>query len=166
MHEEFEERAGNKINVLACALIGASKPEDLSSSREGTNMRIAFKTMLFSAIVLCTTAAFAANATKLTVPFNFTAMGQSFPAGSYSLTMGMNNSVVTLASFTDSSKRITWLMMPADPRNELGVVTFDALGLNRTLRTIQVGCHITPNLTMGGKHGKRGISATTSLSGQ
>ncbi len=129
-------------------------------------MRIALKTLLFAAIVLCTTAAFAANASKLTVPFSFTAMGRSFPAGSYSLTMNMNNSEVTLASFTDSSKRITWLTLPADPRNELGVVTFDALGLNRTLRTIQVGSHITPNLTLGNKHEKHGISATTSLSGQ
>ena len=129
-------------------------------------MRIALKTLLLSAIVLCTTAAFAASGGKVTVPFSFTAMGQSFPAGSYSLTMNMNDSVVTLASFTDSSKRITWLVIPADPRNELGVVTFDALGLNRTLRTIQVGSHITPNLTTGDKHGKRGVSATTSLSGQ
>ena len=129
-------------------------------------MRITLKTLVFSAIVLCTTAAFAADRARVTVPFSFTAMGQPFPAGSYSLTMNMNNSIVTLASFTDVTKRITWLMTPADSKNDLGVVTFEALGLSRTLKTIQVGDHITPDLTTAFKHEKRGVSATTSLSGQ
>jgi hypothetical protein len=74
-----------------------------------------------------------------------------------------NNSIVTFYNRTDTAKRLTWLVRPADARKAPGVVTFDALGTNYSLKNIQVGSRITPNLDLPAN---RGVSATTSISNQ
>jgi hypothetical protein len=121
-----------------------------------------FKTLALSAAALCATAAFAANQARVDVPFSFTAKGQSFPAGTYSVALDSNHSYITMASNSDTTKHITWNVTPADKINAAALVKFDQTGANYALRSIQVGTKVTPNLDKS----KPGVSATTSISGQ
>ena len=126
-------------------------------------MRISLKSLLLTSVLTFATTAFAADLLTVNVPFTFTAMGQPFPAGHYDIAMNSNHCIVTLYSTTDATKRLTWLVRPADARNAAGVVTFNELGPNYTLKNIQVGERITPNLDT---RTNRGVSATTSISNQ
>ncbi len=121
-----------------------------------------FKTLALSAAALCATAAFAANQARVDVPFSFTAKGQSFPAGSYSVALDANHGFITMASNSDATKHITWNVTPADKINDTALVKFDQTGANYALRSIQVGTKVTPNLDKQ----KPGVSATTSIGGQ
>jgi hypothetical protein len=125
-------------------------------------MKFSLKTLIPS-VAFCATAALAANQAKVNVPFDFTAQGHSYPAGSYEVTTDMNHNFVTLASQTDATKHLTWLVGPADARKMPAVVTFDQAGTGYYLKTVQMGNRITPNLDT---HSKAGISATTSIGGQ
>jgi hypothetical protein len=124
-------------------------------------MRISLKTLALSSAMLCATAALAADRFAVNVPFTFTAMGQSFPAGHYDIAVNGNNGFITLYSETDTTKRLTWAVGPAEARTAPSVVTFDEIGTNHALKNIQVGSRITPNLDTAIS---RGISATTSIS--
>jgi len=126
-------------------------------------MQFSVKTLAVSSIALCATAAFAANQARVDVPFNFTAKGESFPAGSYKVVLDSNHNFVTLASNSDTSKHLTWNVGPGDGIQAPAVVKFDEVGSDHALRSIQVGSRVTPNLDT---HNKRGISATTSIGGQ
>jgi hypothetical protein len=128
-----------------------------------TIMRISLKPLVLASAIFCASAAMAADLVTVNVPFTFTAMGQSFPAGHYDIAVTGNNSLVTLYSKTDATKRLTWVVRPADARKAPGVVTFDALGTNHSLKNIQVGSRITPNLD---PQVNPGVSATTSISNQ
>jgi hypothetical protein len=130
---------------------------------EGIKMPLNMKSLVVSSVVFCATAAFAANQTKVNVPFDFTAGGQSYPAGSYEVGLSMNSSVVTMASKTDATKHFSWNVGPADAANAPAVIKFDQLGASYTLKTIQVGEHVTPILDKGVEPS---VSATTSISGQ
>ena len=127
-------------------------------------MQLTLKTLVLSSAALCATAAIAANQARVDVPFSFTAKGQSYPAGSYAVTLDANHNFVTMTNNTDAAKHITWYVSPADPAQAPALVTFDQLGTDHTLRTIQLGEHVTPNLDTPTK--RRGISATTSIGGQ
>jgi hypothetical protein len=120
------------------------------------------KTIALSAAALCATAAFAANQARVDVPFSFSAKGESFPAGTYSVALDSNSNFVTMASNSDATKHITWSVGPADKRNAAALVKFDAVGPGYALRSIQVGEKVTPNLDKS----KPGVAATTSISGQ
>lgn len=135
----------------------------LSSWKRTRNMRISLKPLVLASAILCASAAMAANLVTVNVPFTFTAMGQSFPAGHYDIAVTGNNSLVTLYSRTDASKRLTWVVRPADARTAPGVVTFDELGSNYSLKNIQVGSRITPDLD---RRANRGVNATTSVGNQ
>jgi hypothetical protein len=126
-------------------------------------MKFTLKTLAVPTIGLCATAAFAANVARVDVPFSFTAQGQSYPAGQYEVTTDLNRNFVTLASETDSSKHLSWVVGPADIARMPAVVTFDAADTGYYLKTVQMGDKITPNLDA---HSKAGISATTSIGGQ
>ena len=135
----------------------------LFSLLEEINMRLTFKALLLSSAAVCATASFAATQARVNVPFNFTAKGQSYPAGTYDVSMDSGSSFVTLASKTDPARQISWLVGPADPANKFAVVKFDETGSDYALKTIQMGDKITPNLNSRPQHG---ISATTSIGGQ
>jgi hypothetical protein len=126
-------------------------------------MQINFKAIAFSSIAFCATAAFAANQARVDVPFNFTAEGHSYPAGSYEVALDANQNVVTMASKTDATKHISWTVGPAEAANTPAVIKFDHVGADYALKTIQVGEHVTPILD---KNVQPSVSATTSISGQ
>jgi hypothetical protein len=132
-------------------------------------MRISLKPLVLASALFCATALFstsaamAADLVTVNVPFTFTAMGQSFPAGHYDIAVHGNNSLVTLSSRADATKRLTWVVRPVDARKAPGVVTFDELGNSYSLKNIQVGSRITPNLD---PQANRGVGATTSVGNQ
>ena len=129
-------------------------------------MQINFKTLALSSAAFCATAAFAANQARVNVPFNFTAQGQSYPAGVYDVSTDMNHTCVTLANHMDATKHITWEVGPTDAAKAPAVVTFDEIGADYALKTIQLGDKVTPNLDKKAKGAKGGVSATTSISGE
>lgn len=126
-------------------------------------MQINLKSIVVSSVVFCATAAFAANQARVNVPFGFTAQGQSYPAGSYEVSLDANHDFVTMASNTDASKHITWNVGPADAASAPAVVRFDHVGAGYELKNIQIGEHVTPVLD---KNVQQSVSATTSISGQ
>ena len=125
-------------------------------------MQIALKTLALSSIAIFATAAFAATKARVDVPFSFTAEGQTYPAGSYTLVLGANESLVTLENQNDASKHIALIVGPTDPASTPAVVKFDHVGEDYALRTIQLGNHVTPNLD---RTRKGGVAATTTISG-
>jgi hypothetical protein len=126
-------------------------------------MKTCLKTLAISTAAFCATAAFAANQARVNVPFKFTAEGQSYPAGAYDVSADMNHCFVTLVSDTDTTKRLTWSVGPAEAAKAPAVVTFDEVGADYALKTIQLGDKITPNLD---QKAKGSVSATTSIGGQ
>jgi len=126
-------------------------------------MKFTFKTLVIPAVTLCATAAFAANLARVDVPFGFTAQGQSYPAGRYDVATDTNHNSVTLVNEADASKHLTWLVGPADAAKMPAVMTFDQAGSTYSLKTVQIGNKITPNIE---SKSKAGISATTSIGGQ
>ncbi len=96
------------------------------------------------------------------MPFSFTAKGQTYPAGTYTVAMDQTENIVNMSNNTDASKHLAWVAGPAEPVGCVAVIKFDEVGTDHALRTIQVGDHITPNLDRGHK----AIAATTSISGE
>jgi hypothetical protein len=127
------------------------------------NMQVNFKSIAVSSVVFCATAAFSANQAKVNVPFNFTAEGHSYPAGSYEVDLDANHNIVTMASKADTTKHISWTVGPAEAANTPAVIKFDHVGADYDLKTIQIGEHVTPVLD---KNVQQSVSATTSISGQ
>src|ERR1700744_4600265 len=101
-------------------------------------MKISLKTLVISSVALAATAAFAANQARVDVPFSFTAKGQTYPAGTYMVTLSPDHNLVTMASKTDMAKQITWSVNPADAAAAPALVTFDRFGADQTLKTIQL----------------------------
>jgi hypothetical protein len=126
-------------------------------------MRLSLKSFVLGSAALCATAAFAANQARVDVPFSFTAKGNSYPAGMYDVVLDGNRTFITLASRVDLEKQIRWAVGPSEPAKMSAVVTFDQVGTDHELKTIQFGDKITPNLD---SHPKHGVSATTSVGGQ
>jgi hypothetical protein len=126
-------------------------------------MKLSLKTLVLASSALCATAAFAANQARVDVPFAFTAKGQTYPAGIYEVTLDSSQNMVSMANQSQPAKQITWVAGATDPAKAPAVVKFDEVGSDYTLKTIQVGTRVTPNLN---KPSKGGISATTSISGQ
>jgi hypothetical protein len=126
-------------------------------------MRLTLKTLIFSSAVLCATASFAASAARVNVPFNFTAKGESYPAGIYDVSMNEQRNFVTMASKADPANQITWIVGPAEPAKSTAVIKFDLLGSGHALKSIQLGDKVTPSLD---PRNKPGLGATISISGQ
>jgi hypothetical protein len=124
-------------------------------------MRINIKAIALSSVAFCATAAFAANHARVEVPFSFTAEGKSYPAGTYEVALNANQDAVTMESKADPTRHISWTVGPAEARTAPAVVKFDQVGTDHSLKNIQVGNKVTPNLDKN-----IGVSATTSISGQ
>jgi hypothetical protein len=134
-----------------------------SAEQKELVMKFALKSLVIPAVALCATAAFAATTSRVDVPFSFTAQGQSYPAGRYDVTTDASHNSVTLASETDASKHLTWGVEPAEVAKAPAVITFDQASNGYSLKTVQLGNKITPNLE---PKSKVGITATTSIGGQ
>jgi hypothetical protein len=125
-------------------------------------MKTSLKTLVLTSAAFCATAAFAANQARVTVPFSFTAKGQSYPSGTYEVVLDSSANYVSLQNQTEPSKHLGWMVGPSEPAKSPAVVRFDEVGSDYTLKNIQIGNHITPNLDPKVK----GVSATTTISGQ
>jgi hypothetical protein len=117
-------------------------------------MRLTLRTLVLSSAALCSTAAFAANQVQLDVPFNFTVKNHAYRSGAYKVEIEPTKSIVTLRRIDNPVQSMTWLVRPAnDDKNPLKVrLTFDKIGEDSVLRTIQFGGLTTPNLDTHPKH--------------
>src|ERR1700677_3077590 len=102
-------------------------------------MRLTMKALIFSSAALCAAASFAASAARVNVPFNFTAKGQAYPAGTYDVSMNEQRNFVTMASKADPGNQITWIVSPAETAKSPAVIKFDVMGSGYALRSIQLG---------------------------
>jgi len=86
--------------------------------------------------------------TTLKVPFKFTVAGKTLPAGNYSVRHDSTGSFVTLASRDHRGWSHTWIVGPGTPSENSRriVLKFDGEGDSRSLRSIQFGSMITPQL--------------------
>jgi hypothetical protein len=125
-------------------------------------MKLNFKALVLTSAAFCATAAFAANQARVNVPFSFTAKGHAYPAGAYDIMLDANRNFVTMANQANT-QHITWTVGPAEPAASAALVKFDQVGSDYALKSIQLGARVTPNLD---QQNKRGITATTSISGQ
>jgi len=97
---------------------------------------------LLAAAALTAKPALAAATYRVQVPFQFVADGKTLPAGEYFVREGDRSYAVMLEG---KSIRMSWLLSPATPNpNDRNVIlTFDKVGENHMLRTVQMGPMIT-----------------------
>jgi hypothetical protein len=117
-------------------------------------MRFSLRTLVLSSAALCSTAAFAANQARVDVPFSFVVKNHTYQAGVYKVVIEPERSVVTLTKFQDPAVSLMWLVGPGDSNDYPPKVrlTFDTMGQDMVLRTIQYGGLTTPNLDAHPKH--------------
>jgi hypothetical protein len=111
-------------------------------------MRFNLRNLVLATAAITTLAASAAMAeTTLKVPFSFTVAGKNCPAGTYSVDKNNIGTLVTLKS-KDAPESFTWAIAPGDPlpTDTRVVLSFDAIGQTRMLRSVQYGPMITNNL--------------------
>ena len=86
--------------------------------------------------------ALAAPTYQVHVPFDFVASGKTLPAGDYMLRPGELAHTVQLQG---ESRSLSWIMGPGtpNPNDRKVILTFDKIGENHMLRTLQVGPRIT-----------------------
>ena len=119
---------------------------------------LSLRTLVLSSAALCSTAAFAANQARVDVPFNFVVKNHTYQAGAYRVEVEPERSLVTLSKAQDPAMSLMWLVRPGDsdtyppaypPKVRL---TFDSMGTDMVLRTVQYGGLTTPNLNGHAKH--------------
>ena len=117
-------------------------------------MRFSLKSLILSSAALCASTAFAANQVQMDVPFNFVVKNQVYQAGTYKVEVTPERSLVILSNTTEPVRQLMWLVVPADrAANHAKVrLTFDVIGQDKVLRTIQYGGLTTPNLDARPKH--------------
>jgi hypothetical protein len=122
-------------------------------------MRFGLKSLILSSAALCASTAFAANQVKMDVPFNFVVKNHVYQAGTYNVEVTPDKSLVKLSNSNNSATPLMWIVGPADnDANHSKVrLTFDIIGSDKVLRTIQYGAFTTPNLD---KHPKRDVEGT------
>jgi hypothetical protein len=113
-------------------------------------MRINLPSLFLAPAILAAAAftaqpALAASTYKVHVPFDFVASGKSFPAGDYMLRENEHSFAVALEG---KKGTLLWLLGPgtANPNGHQVVLTFDRIGENHMLRTVQVGTMVTNRL--------------------
>ena len=110
-------------------------------------MRFILRSLVLSSAALCATAAFAADQVRLDVPFNFVAKGHAYQAGSYRVQIDLVRSFVTLSNAKATTQPMTWLVKPGNADHHRKVsMTFDVVGPDHVLQTVQYGAFVTPNL--------------------
>jgi hypothetical protein len=123
-------------------------------------MRFSLRNLVLSSAALCATTAFAANQTRVDVPFSFTIKNHLYPAGTYEVELHLERSAVILCNAKKPSQSLTWIVGPgeSDPAHSMVRLTFDVIGQDHFLRTIQYDELTTPNLD---KHPKRKVEGTS-----
>ncbi|MGA2652935.1 MAG: hypothetical protein ABSF28_20645 [Terracidiphilus sp.] len=100
---------------------------------------------IMAAATLATIPAVAETAT-VTVPFNFSVAGQTFPAGVYSVQHDSVGDIVTLQS-QQTSQSFAWIASPTSGAKSTSVsLKFDQQGNSYTLHSVQAGALVTPTL--------------------
>lgn len=109
-------------------------------------MKLNLRNLVLSSAVLCASTAFAAE-TRLDVPFDFTVKNHAYHAGSYRVEIDPTGSMVKLSSINLSSQPVMWIVSPGNSLPQAKVrLTFDVVGKDHMLRTIQYGALVTPDL--------------------
>lgn len=113
-------------------------------------MRFYFGSLVLAPAVLAAATftalpALAATTYQAHIPFDFVVSGKTFPAGDYMVREGEHVHTVALQG---SSLALSWILGPGDPNPGDGrvVLTFDRIGQNHMLRSVQVGPMITNRL--------------------
>jgi hypothetical protein len=106
---------------------------------------------LFLVPAIAAAAAFAsqtANAERVNVPFSFSAMGKTFPAGTYDVHEDLNGCFVTLRQ-EDGTKSLTSVLGPgvSNPDDSRVVLRFNVTGEDHVLDSIQLHAKITSHMT-------------------
>ena len=111
-------------------------------------MRSLINSTVMAMVLLCATAALAANKAEVSVPFSFHAQHQDFPAGKYLITVDTQHNLLTLNSETNTKLSARWVTGPADTniQDEKLTLKFDGSGSHHTLHSIQLGNRITSRL--------------------
>ena len=112
-------------------------------------MRLSLRTLVLSSAALCATTAFAAtNQVRLEVPFNFVVKNHTYQAGTYRVEIEPERSLVILSKIQDPVQQLMLLVGPVDSKDNAHQVrlTFDTIGTDRVLRTIQFDGLTTQNL--------------------
>jgi hypothetical protein len=82
----------------------------------------------------------------LDVPFNFVVKGHAYQAGSYKVGIDSERFFVTLSNVKVPTQSQLWLVTPANADHRKVSMTFDVVGPDHVLRTIQYGAFVTENL--------------------
>jgi hypothetical protein len=109
-------------------------------------MRFILRSLVLSSAVLCATAAFADGQARLDVPFNFVVKGHAYQAGSYKVVIDSGRFFVTLSNVKVPTESQLWMVTPKNADHRKVSMTFDVVGPNHVLRTIQYGAFVTENL--------------------
>jgi hypothetical protein len=127
-------------------------------------MRSLINSTVMAMVLLCATAALAANKAEVSVPFSFHAQHQEFPAGKYLITVDPQHNLLTLSSETNTKLSARWITGPADSdfQNEKLTIKFDGSGSNHTLRSIQLGNRITSRLDASPRNAVTGVAEKSS----
>jgi hypothetical protein len=88
-----------------------------------------------------------ANAERVNVPFSFSAMGKTFPAGTYDVHEDLNGCFVTLRQ-EDGTKSLTSVLGPGvtNPDYSHVVLRFNVTGEDHVLDSIQLHSKITSHM--------------------
>jgi len=113
-------------------------------------MRINLHSLVLAPAILAATVfsaqpALAATTYQVHVPFEFVASGKTLPAGDYMVRQTDRSHTVALEGH---SAALLWLLGPGEPnpKDNRVILTFDRIGENHRLRTVQVGPMITNRL--------------------
>lgn len=123
-------------------------------------MRALINSAVMTLVLLCATAALAANKAEVSVPFSFHAQHQDFPAGKYLITVDTQHNLLTLSSETNTKLSARWITGPADSniQDEKLTIKFDGSGSHHTLHSIQLGNRITTRLDTSPRIAMRAIA--------
>lgn len=113
-------------------------------------MRISFQSLVLASAVLAAAAftaqpVMAAGTATAHIPFDFVASGKSMPAGDYAVREGSYGHTVKLEN---SATGLVWTIGPGtpNPSDRRVILTFDRVGQQHVLRTVQYGPMITSRL--------------------
>jgi hypothetical protein len=117
-------------------------------------MRSLVRNFLLAPVLMATAALMTHTATaqRVQVPFNFSAAGKLLPAGPYLVQKNAQSGIVMLRSI-NAPIALIWAISPGDPAptDSRILLTFDVLGDNYLLRSVQYKNLITARLDKPGK---------------
>jgi hypothetical protein len=119
-------------------------------------MRLSLRTLILSSAALCSTTVFAeaTSQVQVDVPFNFVVKNHTYQAGTYRVAIEPARSLVTVSRIQSPVQSMMWIVGPADREanpHKLRL-TFDTIGTEKVLRTIQFEGLTTQNLDAHSKH--------------